>query len=187
MTPEEPFKLGRLDGVDWKPVVRGDVYEEEKTSGADRLRIASRSAGASPVSFLAESLKGPFEILYVLHTPRGEAEPGRYQSPELSRAGLEQFFADHHAFFSRDARHDVWIYDTESEGMLIWDRHDIIYAYGPLVDFKKALRKAGYEPGKVEIPDPHSHNYHDAFDAAQAKVLKAFDWRITPLKPEDEQ
>lgn len=183
MTTEALFKVGRLVGGDWLPLVRGDVFEEEES----RLRIASRSSGASPIPLLAASLKGPFGILYVLHTSRGGAEPGRYQSPELPRAEVEEFLAAHHAFFTRDARHDIWIYDTDSEGMLVWDRHDVIYAYGLLGDFKKALREAGYEPGKVVIPDPHSHNYHDAFDAAEAKVLKAFDWQMTPLKPEDQQ
>jgi hypothetical protein len=186
MPADDLYKIGRVAGDGWARLDRGDVFGED-AGGDGRLLIASRRTRAHPLQLLAAHLKGPFGILYVLHTPRGDAKPGRYESPLLSRAELDAFLAEHHDFFSRDSRHDIWLHDTDSGGMLVWDRHDIIHAYGPLEDFKRALRKSGYEPGKVEIPDPHQHHYHAAFDGAQAKVLKAFEWHATPLKPEDEQ
>lgn len=42
---------------------------------------------------LVSSLEPPCYLLYVLHTPRGEGEAGRYQSPELSLAQLRMFIA----------------------------------------------------------------------------------------------
>jgi hypothetical protein len=34
---------------------------------------------------VASRLTGPFQLLYVLHTSRTDAELGRYESPELTK------------------------------------------------------------------------------------------------------
>jgi hypothetical protein len=57
---------------------------------------------------LAELLPPPFYVLYILHTPRGEGEAGRYQSNERSLDELSGLLSKYSSFFSSDGRHDLW-------------------------------------------------------------------------------
>lgn len=181
------FKTGKRKDSITIPVDYGSIFQRERTTGPDRLRIGRAGSKPHPFDVLLPRLKGPFGILYLLHTPRGGAQPGRYQSPELGAAQAAGFLAKHADFFALDARHDIWVHDFESSSTLVWDRHDIVYAYGLIEDFGTALREAGFEEGEVNIPDPHSHHYHEAFDEAETEVIEALEWRREPLKPEDQQ
>ena len=44
----------------------------------------------------------PFTILYVLHTPRGGSDHGRYESPALDRASVASFFRQFGDFIAAD-------------------------------------------------------------------------------------
>jgi hypothetical protein len=136
---------------------------------------------------LAAALTEPFKILYVLHTPRGGSNWGRYESPALDRASVLQFFRQFGEFIASDARHDVWLYSGPDDATLVWDRHDLVYAYGPLDAFEKALGGFGYRlVGEVPIPSPHAHNYHTEWDPSERQLV-ALGWTATPLRPSDEQ
>ena len=181
------FKLGQLHGSEEVPLVRAAVFEREATSGPERLRIGVPPSGTNPLLILAACLEPPFTVLYLLHTPRGVPAHGRYESPPLTREALLAFFSAYLPFFSTDARHDVWVHSFTPEATLVWDRHDILFAYGPLEQFQNVLLREGFTPGVPSIPSPHSHHYHAAFDAQQTAVLGAFAWRHSPLRPQDEQ
>jgi len=181
------FKLGQLRGAEEEAVNRSAVFVRQATTGPERLRIAVPASGPDPLPLLVSCLEEPFSVLYLLHTPRGGGEPGRYESPRLSREQLLAFLFTYHAFLAADGRHDVWVHAFSPPATLVWDRHDIVYAYGPLDQFQEALTEAGFTPGVPAIPDPHSHHYHAAFDPQEAAVLGAFAWRHSPLRPEDEQ
>lgn len=147
-------------------------------------------AGASDADGLlqlAGCLQGPFRLLYVLHTPRGEAEPGRYESPAISGDELDRFLRKFAEYLAADARFDIWIHSPESRATLVWDRHDQIFAYGPLAKYEKVLVALGYSEGECEISFPHIHHYRSEHDAAARALLHAFSWRHSPLRPEDEQ
>lgn len=70
---------------------------------------------------------------------------------------------------------------------LVWDRHDLLYAYGDLEAYLACLQKMGFVEGDVVIPSPHEHHYQMEFDAQAAEVLRSFEWTRTPLRLEDEQ
>ena len=88
-----------------------------------------------------------------------------YEGPELSARTIEGFLQRFGRFLSGDARHDLWVRSHGDDATLILDRHNIIYVYGPLSDLEVALSRVGARPGNLpEVPDPHVHHYHPAWD-----------------------
>ena len=160
-------------------------FKNEKTTGSDRLCIGA-DHGLSLLWKLAFSIPAPYYILYVLHTSRCESQLGRYQSSALDFQALNRFMADFSEFLANDARHDLWIHSSEADATLVWDRHDLIYAYGPLERFR-ALLKESLQEGEVNVPYPHSHMYHAEYDDSERKLLRYFDWSFSPLLAGDEQ
>jgi hypothetical protein len=131
---------------------------------------------------------GPFQLLYVLHTTRTEADLGRYESPELDAEAVQAFLDSFGRFLSEDSRHDFWIRSHGDDATIVWDRHNLIYAYGPVDAFESVLRHLGLQAGAPpSIPDPHVHHYHPERDGDERAVLQAFDWHVKPLRDSDVQ
>lgn len=165
------------------------VFETGTTStGIDRLMLDVPDEHTNLLCQLAELLPPPYYVLYVLHTPRGEGEPGRYQSQELSLAQVRDFLGKYSSFFSGDGRHDLWVYSPTSSQTLVWDRHNRLFVEGaPLNVFVVALVRLGFREGKLEPIGNHYHHYRPEFDNHAAGVLKELDWYRTPLREDDEQ
>ncbi len=185
------YKIGRgpnelKDGLSDERFEYPNIWAREKTSGPDRLVIAPRSDYVQLLGRLAECIAPPFLLLYVLAIPRGGAEPGRYQSNySFSLPQLLQFFSEYSEFFEKDARHNLWV--RSDEGILVYDRHNVIYAYGPLERFVATLESAGLtESDEVRFPSPHAHHYHPDFDSDEQRILHNEEWTISPLRPGDE-
>ena len=137
---------------------------------------------------LAGLLPPPFYLLYILHTPRGEGEPGRYQSTTLSLPELSDLLCRYELFLSCDARHDLWVYSPSSRRTLVWDRHNLLFAEGePLDDVREALVSGGFKEASLEPLGAHVHHYRAEFDDDASSLLKELDWYRRPLRPEDEQ
>jgi len=152
-------------------------------------RIVVGVPGSDPTLLLklAGCLEAPLYVLYILHTPRGEAEPGRYQSSELAFDELASFIEDFRPFLIGDGRFDLWVYSPSQKATLAWDRHNLLYAYGPLECYEASLREAGFVPGEPAVPAPHAHHYRADLDHLAARLVARFDWIYSPLRPEDEQ
>ena len=181
------FKLGYLAGDQWREHSYAPLFKSVSGHGADWLMVGVPSGDPLVLGKLLACLNEPYFLLYVLHTPRGEGEPGRYQSPSLSGAEVDEFLLRFSGLLSRDARHDFWIHSPPSRGTLVWDRHNILHAYGPLDCYRSNLQALGFMEGAVEVPVPHEHHYRDEFDADARALIDALDWRRTPLQPQDEQ
>src|SRR5262245_32001832 len=126
------------------PFTYGNTFEREEVAGGqNRLRIGFDQAPDGCVLELASSLVGPFQLLYVLHTTRVGAELGRYESPVLSVDQVHEFLRQFGAFLSQDSRHDFWLRSHDGDATIVLDRHNIIYAYGPLPAYEAALRRIG--------------------------------------------
>jgi hypothetical protein len=130
----------------------------------------------------------PFLLLYVLVVPRGEGEPGRYQSEfSYNAIQLKEFLTSYSEFFEQDARQNLWIRPTSDSGLLVYDRHNLIYAYGPLERFVEALTSSGlFESEDIRLPSPHAHNYHEEFDSHAKRLLMEGSWLTSSLRPGDE-
>jgi len=136
---------------------------------------------------LIDRLDGPFHLLYVLHTPRGEAEPGRYQSPRIDKPDTVRWLRRFADYLRADSRFDLWAHSPDNDATLVWDRHDRLFAYGPLERFEASLRGRGFVEGDAIIPSPHEHHYRRVCDAEALALLASQDWSWSPLRPEDEQ
>ena len=162
-------------------------FEAEETKGVRRLRIGAAGDPVVAMQTLSSLLSEPLFLLLVLHTSRCDSMLARYQSPPVRREGLQEFFSQFGTFLGVDARHDTWIHSQKDNATIVLDRHNLIYAYGPIEAFRAALLEMGFREGVVEIPVPHIHNYHPEFDAAEKQILAWFDWSKTPLRPDDQQ
>ena len=175
--------------VEWEdvPFEYGNTFERETVGGQDRLRIGPDEAEAC-VRELASGLAGPFQLLYVLHTTRTGSELGRYESPALSAAQVHDFLHRFGPFLAQDARHDFWLRSHDDDATIVLDRHNIIYAYGPLATLEAALLRVGATAGGFpRIPDPHVHHYHQEWDESERDILAALPWIRKPLRESDVQ
>lgn len=182
------FKLEWMRDGEWEEFSHPPVYAVEPLSGGGE-RVVATAPGSDPLVFqrLSERLTPPFLLLYVLHTPRGEGEPGRYQSPEIDRGELVAFLDRFDSFLREDARFDLWLHSPTDQATIVWDRHNLIYGYGPTGALVEALRALGFHAGAPAIPTPHAHHYHQAYDEDARALLAGMDWSRSPLQPEDEQ
>lgn len=180
-------KLEHLVGDRWEPLSHPAVYRRETmTDGNDR--IAATVPGGDPAVFkgLAEQIAAPYCLLYVLVVTRGEGEPGRYQSERLDAGQVRDFLFRFGSFLQQDGRCSLWLHSFADGATVVWDRHDLIYGYGPLERYAAALDFLGFQVGEPAIPFPHSHNYHPSVDSDATDILEAFDWQWEPLHPEDD-
>lgn len=181
------YKLGHLVGDQWVEHSFAPVFERKPTSNGERLIVGVPAGDVRIFERLARELTAPYFLLYVLHTPRGEAEPGRYQSPEVDAQTLKAFLQRFSRFLSSDARFDIWIYSLADKATVVWDRHNIIYAYGPLDRYEAVLRELGFGLGEAAASFEHTHHYRSEFDDDAKAVIEAFTWSQQALRPEDEQ
>jgi hypothetical protein len=131
---------------------------------------------------------GPWFALYVLLTPRlGKRSAGRYQGDLYeSFAEVSGLFRDFAAYFEGDGRHHVWLCDVHQRATLVYDRHDVLFAYGPLEEWKQMLREKGFEERTFWFPAPHVHHYNKEFDGEEDRLLDIGVWRYFPLAESDE-
>jgi hypothetical protein len=178
------YKLHRIVGEESSPYTHPAVHR--LTPGQ---RIVAGVPGGDVEIFIAliDRLAGPFHLLYILHTTRGEAELGRYQSTRIDKAEVLRWLRRFADYLRADGRFDLWAHSPEENATLVWDRHDRLFAYGPLEDFDSALRERGSVEGDASIPSPHEHHYRSVCDGEARALLASRDWSWSPLQPEDEQ
>ncbi|SBV50400.1 hypothetical protein XBLMG947_1178 [Xanthomonas bromi] len=176
------YRLGHLKDGQWPAHSHPAIFESTD-------RIVAGVPGGDPAIFerLIECMEPPYYLLYVLHTSRGEAEPGRYQTPALQHSDVKAFLTRFGAFLSADARYDLWAHSPTSQATVVWDRHNQLFAYGPLAQFSTTLQAMGFTRGKTVVPTPHAHHYCPELDPLAKELLTIFDWSFSPLRSEDAQ
>ncbi len=180
-------KLGTLRAGDAVPVIYPDIYDREPTSGPDRLVIAPATNHSNVLLDLADLWSGEFWLLYVLLVSRRDHEPGRYQSPfTVTPEQLRDFIDTYGSYLNSDGRHHFWVGSPAGEGTLVYDQHNVIYAYGPLESYEELLRSRGFHQAEVRSPSPHTHHYHGANDVYEDRILDHWSWHYTPLRDGDE-
>lgn len=181
------IKIEALIGDTTRAFEYGNVFVREDAGGRPRLRVGLNEGQDTCVRTLASTLSGPFQLLYVLHTTRTGAELGRYESPELTFAGVEKFLNEFGRFFREDSRHDLWVRSHDDDATIVLDRHNLIYAYGPLDEFEATLQSLGAREGEPAILGAHVHHYNSEWDEEERRVLRTLEWDIKPLRPSDVQ
>ena len=184
----QPFKFGYLSEQGPKPFVYPNRFYTEKTTGPNRLVIAPSENQVDMLLKLTDLLPEPFGILYVLLVPKGSAsKPGRYQSPGVSsRAELKMFLKKYESFFELDGRHHIWIVSIPRSETLVYDNHNLLYAYGPLEKYRDLIKKQGLKEEDFTIPAPHVHMYNEPFNSSECEILSFWDWNWFPLEDSDD-
>jgi hypothetical protein len=180
-------KLSHFVEAEWREHSFPPLYASDVVRETPRLVAGIPSGRPEVFERLASCLAPPYFLLYVLHTPRGEGEPGRYQSTEISAGKFRSFMARFGTYLSNDARFDIWLHSPSENATLVWDRHNQLFAYGPLDRLAVELRALGFIEGRCEVPAPHQHHYRAEHDTDAAELLSWSSWRHSPLRPEDEQ
>lgn len=154
------------------PVQYGKVMGRQGVGGGERLCLGLDDGHARVLRALVAGLAGPFQLLYVLHTSRTGARLARYESPDMTLDELDAFLNKFDGFLCDDARHDLWIRSHDDDATLVLDRHNLLYAYGPLDDFERVLVSQGFRPGSPpRIDFPHQHHYHSHWDGPRSRSL----------------
>ena len=172
------------------PYRHPDVWDRESVEGTARLVIGAASEQIDLLIELSRCLPEPLDLLYVLVSPRGDHEPGRYEAPQsLGRNEVEAFLRRFRAAFEQDGRHHVWIQTTSDageDGLLVYDENNLIYAYGPLDAFEAILRRRGLRHGTVQLPVPHRVRFHGHFDRDEDAIVAEWAWKRFPLDEEQD-
>jgi hypothetical protein len=181
------WKLGTLrEGADvewnYEP-----SFARQVMGGMERLVIAPGVAPVVLLRGLLELLPEPLWVLYVLLTPLGGGEAGRYQSATPhSRAEVLALLERFEEFLECDGRHNLWLASPPA-GQLVLDRHGVIYAYGPVAQIADELRNAGLEEcDAIRSPIPHTHISHHALNDEQVAMQAHWPWVISELQETDD-
>ena len=188
MQAATPHKLSHNLSGEWEEFSFPAVFERERhSSGAERVAFGVPGGDVEVIRSLLRCIDAPIDLLYVLHTPRGEGLPGRYQSPPLPLESVLGFLSKYAAYLRADARHDLWVHSSGSNATIVFDRHNRGRAYGPVDCFIEALSSLGFVSGSLPGIPAHVHHYRAQYDAVASNVLSEYSWRRSDLWPEDEQ
>jgi hypothetical protein len=184
------YKFGYLNASGSEvPFQYANCWAVEKTTGPSRLVIASAGRYVELMMRLTVAMREPFGLLYVLLVPRaGEGESGRYQSPApVNSAELEAFLWHYQDLLEKDARQHLWIMSVGGSSLLVYDNHNVIYAYGPLAEFENVLRSNGLTQSEtVSFPVPHVHKYNAECDQQARDLMDHWKWIRFPLQSSDD-
>jgi hypothetical protein len=184
------FKFGIPEGPDREILyAHADVWAMQETSGPRRLAVGPAAHHVRLLQYLLGVMSEPFGLLYVLVVPRSDEPAGRYQSPyPLSKPDLLAFLNRFEQFLESDARHNLWVASIGEPNLLVYDKHELIYAYGQLDGFKKILNtQAIVEVPEITIPSPHIHYYHQEYDEEERRLLGYWNWMRSPLREQDDE
>lgn len=80
----------------------------------------------------------------------------------------------------------MWVGSAANDGLLVYDHHNVIFAYGPLDRFRAILNGRNFREQKFWFPVPHAHTYAPENDAEEERLMATVEWRRSPLMPGDE-
>jgi len=182
---DHPSKL--VDSIDGKPVIYSDIWDFEKTSAYERLLIAPANKHVELMIDLAEKWGGLYRLLYVMIVSRHEKYPeGRYQCPkQIEFHDATYFLRKYSNLFENDGRHHIWLASDDNKSQLIYDRHNVIYAYGDIEMYNNVLTEKGFRKNKVLFPFIHSHHFNKDNDIFVEQLMNEWEWIHFPLRDSD--
>jgi len=165
----------------------GGVFFREKTSNGERLVIGCKDGHINLMEALCSNWIDGWYVLYVLVVSRTGRKEGRYQSHLFKHFDeLQIFNGTHQAFLEGDGRHHYWIGTPSNSGMLVYDQHNVIFAYGDLDRYTATLTTMGFAENDFWFPVPHQHHYHAVNDQYEDELMAADSWSFQPLQPHDQ-
>jgi hypothetical protein len=166
----------------------GNVFFRQPMSSGERLVIGPSSQHVELMLALARTWPiQQFYALYVLLISHSGADSGRYQSPLIdSFEDLEVFLYTYETFLESDGRHHIWIGSPTNDGLLVYDQHNVIFAYGDMSRYEQVLASRGFSQREFWFPCPHRHAYPPTNVQQEQELLRHFSWQRSPLQEGDE-
>lgn len=142
------------------------------------------------MDFLGQCLslvEGPYCYMYVLVVPRGDGiEPGRYEyNWSIDGQEMAEVINWLRDPLEQDGRHNLWFYSCSEKCHLIYDRHEIIYLYGPTDRYESLLESLDFPEQYVQEWGSHVHFCNKEFDHIQDETVKSSDYKYHELGKED--
>ena len=184
--PPVRFSRSASDGMaDGMPFRYPDFFEIQSIGEAERLAIAPAQGHVAIMLEALEWMQEPLGVLYFLLLSRRDNRPiGRYASDRPhSRSEVVRFLETYSDFFEGDGRHHLWVGGPTHRQLIVYDQHNLVYAYGDRAKWLVLLGRRGIREGKIELPVPHSHHFNAEFDEDEAAVLSYWGWRFSPAQP----
>jgi hypothetical protein len=182
-----PAKFCHVDANgNYVPHDYGNSFFVQPCGNTQRLVIGPSTGQVRLLERLAEELGDPpFYVLYVLLQSHAGNKLGRYQSPPLqSSAILSQFLQTFSEFLEHDGRHHLWV--SNGADVLVYDQHNVIFAYGALDKFQKVLEAEGYTNREFWFPAPHTHAFPPANAELEKQLLAHFLWQHSEFRAGDQ-
>lgn len=166
----------------------GNLYFRQPCGEGERLVIGPTNSQIKLLDDLAATFPSQrYYALYVLLLSHAGRTPGRYQSPLIEgRENLQLFIWNFQNFFEGDGRHHLWIASADSSDLIIYDQHNVIFAYGNLQAFESVLSDSQYSNKEFWFPSPHTHGYDPANVSAEDELMAFFEWKYSDLQPGDD-
>ena len=182
-------KFGTLDvHGDAVPHDYGNIYFRQRCGDRDRLVIGPADSQIRLLDELAAAYPTHrYHVFYILLLSHMGRAPGRYRSPLIdNHEDLQLFIWTFQTFFEGDGRHHLWIACADSVDLLVYDQHNVIFAYGNLEAFESVLHNHLYKAREFWFPSPHAHGYDPANVNVEDELMSYFDWDYFALEPGDE-
>lgn len=166
----------------------GNYYFRQPCGDGERLVIGPTEKQVRLLDQLAAVFPTQrYYILYILLLSHAGRTPGRYQSQLIDcHEDLQLFIWTFQTFFEGDGRHHIWIASPDSPSLLVYDQHDVIFAYGNLDAFETVLKNREFRKKEFWFPSPHIHGYDPANLNAEDELMSYFEWRYFELQPGDD-
>ena len=170
------------------PFDYGNRYFRQPCGDAERLVIGATNQNVKLLDQLSTCFSSQtFYLLYVLLLSHDGRSPGRYQSPTIeSHEDLQVFIWSFQEFLEGDGRHHLWIASPNSTDLIVYDQHDVIFAYGDLDAFESLLLANGFASEEFWFPFPHTHSFDPKNVRYEEELLAYFDWTFFELQDGDE-
>ena len=164
-----------------------NLFFVEDLAVGKRLTIGAKNKQINLIDRLANGWgSDQFYILYILLISHGGREPGRYQSPIIeSFKDLRLFLYTFQEFFEGDGRHHIWV-SSSKDDTLVYDQHDVIFAYGDIPEYVEALINDGFTEKEFRFPAPHAHSYPAENVKYEDELFAYWEWKKYPLQEGDE-
>jgi hypothetical protein len=163
-------------------------YAIEKFSGGERLIISPENEQIDMMlNLLGESNNSQYGILYILLVSRCGNKLGRYQiANSVTFDELKLFCKKYSKYLETDGRHHFWIINHNTKDLVIYDQHNVLYAYENPETKINILEKINYKRvEKIFFSTPHCHCYNEENDIFEIDIIKNNEWIVTALTAQD--
>lgn len=165
----------------------GNLFVVESGNGWSRLKIGPDRNHIRLIDRLSEKWSTPkYYLLYVSLISHTGKKPGRYQSPVLAKDDLDVFLYTNKDFLEGYGGQHLWVGNPEGRDLLIYDQHNIIFAYGDIAGYQEVLGAEALRDGTFSIPCPHRHGFDASWAQSEDDLFACFNWVYSELQDGDD-